>query len=421
MMDRRSDPWRPSVIVALLFAAQTINRADKIVLGLAATALMADLQLSAEQYGIVASSFYSLYAISGVVVGMTIAHRHRPRIILAFLLAAWSLAQLPIVFAASLATLIVSRVLLGVGEGNGTPTLVNACHEWFPPEKRNMPTAIVVVAGAMVGGLIAAPALSFVIDHHGWRASFAACAVAGGIVLVLWLLLARDGPYSGITTDARTHDTTHRTAFRHYANRTVLGCFMLCLCAEWIGSFMIAWLAPFMSLQLGLSRMQTGWWLSGVFLAMAAMALGGAAVSQAMLDRGFTSRAARAMLNGALMIAAVPCFVVAAYADDPRLRLAALALAVGLPQITFTLIPALLSAHFPAVHRNRLLHVFLASINIGALFSPWAAGRILDSAQADGWTTALLVNAGVALVGGIAAISLIRPAATGTHAQPHPP
>ena len=410
--------WRPWTTVALLFAAQTINRADKVVLGMAATAVMAELHLSAEQYGIVASSFYSLYAVAGLVVGLLFAHRYRPRIILAVLLAVWSLAQLPIVFAASFATLIASRALLGMGEGNGTPTLINACHEWFPAEKRNMPTAIVIVAGAMVGGLIAAPALSWVIDHFGWRAAFAACAVAGGVVLALWLLFGRDGPYSGIATRTHAQTSTPKAAFRHYANRTVVGNFILCLCAEWVGSFMIAWLAPFMSLQLGFTRMQTGWMLSGVFLAMAVLSVAVAALSQMMLTRGSSSRTARAIFNGALMIAAVPCFITAAYASDPYVRLVAVGLAVGLPQITFTLNPALLSAFFPAEHRNRLLHVFMASINLGALVSPWAAGRILDHAGPEGWTTALLVNAGVALLGGMAAIIFINPARSAGEQRP---
>lgn len=43
--------------VVMLFFVQTINRADKAVLGLAATAIMADLAMSPVRFGLVASSW----------------------------------------------------------------------------------------------------------------------------------------------------------------------------------------------------------------------------------------------------------------------------------------------------------------------------------------------------------------------------
>ena len=62
-------PQRPSkyawVIVLLLFVFMLINFADKAVIGLAAQPIMKDLELTPNQFGLVGSSFFFLYAVSG--------------------------------------------------------------------------------------------------------------------------------------------------------------------------------------------------------------------------------------------------------------------------------------------------------------------------------------------------------------------
>lgn len=406
------ESWRPWVVVALLFGAQTINRADKIVLGLAATAIMAELHISAAQYGLVASSFYTLYAAGGLLVGLLFAHRYRPRWILAVLMAAWALAQLPVIIGASFGALIASRMLLGIGEGNGTPTCINACHEWFPSDRRNMPTAIVVVVAASVGSLVSAPALSIIIQHYGWRAAFAVCALLGVAVLVLWLLLARDGPYVGIAArNAGEKTATPRAAgaLRYLRDPSVYGSFILGVCSDWVVGFSVAWLAPFLSLQLGYTRVQTGWLFSLIFLALAVLVLAVSAASQKLIRRGASTRVSRAVLNGVCLLIAVPCFVVAAFAGSAYIRLVAVGAAVGLPQITFSLNPPLLTEVFPPEHRNRLLHTVMAGLTVGSLISPWATGMLIEHAGKNGWTIALLLNGAITLIGAVAALVLINP------------
>ena len=49
-----------------------INFADKAVIGLAAQPIMKDLGLTPSQFGLVGSSFFFLYAVSGVVTGFIV-------------------------------------------------------------------------------------------------------------------------------------------------------------------------------------------------------------------------------------------------------------------------------------------------------------------------------------------------------------
>jgi MFS family permease len=249
--------------VGLLFLAQVLNYFDKTVLGIAATAIMTELGLTPRDYGLVASAFFSLYAVTGVAVAFIAAPRVRPRIIMAALLLVWSIAQLPIVFAASFTTLIGCRILLGMGEGAGTPTAVNACHEWFSPRERAIPTTLILF-GSQADSLLAAPALSYLIVGFGWRSAFLACGIGGFALFVLWVLLSRDGteaigapgtaPVSVAASGVRQRDL--------WRDGTVIGNLIAGFGAYWIVGFFVSWLPVLLHQRLALGTVAGGWVLS---------------------------------------------------------------------------------------------------------------------------------------------------------------
>ncbi len=57
-----------SVLVSFLSALGVINFADRAVIGLAGPAIIAELHLSAAQWGIVGSSFFLLFSLSSLVI-----------------------------------------------------------------------------------------------------------------------------------------------------------------------------------------------------------------------------------------------------------------------------------------------------------------------------------------------------------------
>ncbi len=67
--------------------------------------------------------------------------------------------------------LVVSRLLLGMGEGGGFPAATRAVAEWFPVTERATAMGI-INAGTAVGGVIAPPLLALIITHADWRAVF---------------------------------------------------------------------------------------------------------------------------------------------------------------------------------------------------------------------------------------------------------
>jgi len=103
-------------IVALLFLFMMINFADKVVIGLAGVPIMAELQLTPKQFGLVGSSFFILFSISAVVTGF-IVNRVRSKWVLMAMGLIWALVQFPMLGTVGIELLIACRIVLGAGEG----------------------------------------------------------------------------------------------------------------------------------------------------------------------------------------------------------------------------------------------------------------------------------------------------------------
>ena len=169
-------------IVGLVAAALFINYVDRGALPTAAHLIQDELGLSASQLGILFSAFFWTYSILQIPVGW-IAERYGAHRVLAAGLALWACATILVGFAHSFATLLLLRLLLGIGESAGFPSAGKLLAVAVPVESLGIANGIVAAgyqfgpaAGAWGGGLIMA--------HYGWRAAF---WVFGGLSL-LWLL-----------------------------------------------------------------------------------------------------------------------------------------------------------------------------------------------------------------------------------------
>src|SRR5882724_10238536 len=178
-------------MTALIFLFMLINFADKVVVGLAAQPIMAELKLSPEQFGLIGSSFFFLFALSAIVVGF-ITNRVKTQHTLLVMAIIWSLVQFPMLGTVSLEMLIACRIVLGAGEGPAAPVATHAIYKWFPDSLRGMPTAI-IAQGSALGVIVAVPALNWIIVHYSWHWAFAALGIVGLGWVVLWLIFGREG------------------------------------------------------------------------------------------------------------------------------------------------------------------------------------------------------------------------------------
>ena len=170
-----------SALVALLGIAVFFNYVDRGAIGIAAPLMTAELKLRPEAFGLVVSAFFWVYAPVQLLVGWLVDRFNVYRLMAAGVIL-WAAGTLLTGFAAGFGSLLLLRILLGVGETIAFPGGSKIITRHVPSERRGMANAVLALgialgpaAGTLAGGLILA--------SFGWRAIF----FAFGIVTLLWL------------------------------------------------------------------------------------------------------------------------------------------------------------------------------------------------------------------------------------------
>src|ERR1700733_11236280 len=106
---------RAYAVLIMLFLVQTLNLFDKLVFGLSAVPMMKELSLTPKEFGLIGSSFFLLFSLSGILVGLFVVGRVPAKWIIFTLAAIWAATQIPIFFTSSVAVLVICRIILGAG------------------------------------------------------------------------------------------------------------------------------------------------------------------------------------------------------------------------------------------------------------------------------------------------------------------
>jgi MFS family permease len=182
----------PGASMAVLFLVMAFNYMDRAVISVLLEPISRDLALSDSALGLLAGlPFAVLYALMGLPFARVADVGNRTTLIAAAV-ATWSLATAACGLAMGFTSLFLLRVLVGIGEGAGTPATHSALADNLPNEKRAFGAGLFVVAAA-VGQLFGMAGGGLVADHFGWRVAFAVIGLPGLIVaaLVLWLVPER--------------------------------------------------------------------------------------------------------------------------------------------------------------------------------------------------------------------------------------
>ena len=409
----RPDGPRAWSIAALLFCFSIVNYLDKLVMGLAGVPIMQEFHLSPSQYGALGSSFYALYAVSGLLIGLLAVQRLSTKWLLTALVLIWTIAQFPIVFGSTLFALYAGRILLGVGEGPATPSAYHALYGWFSNTKRNLPTSL-LLAGIGTGFLAGSPLLTAVIAGWGWRTGFLACGISGAAWMIAWAVLGADGPLN--RPAAADEQVMGRVPWgRFWSDATVVANLVLAGCCYWMTGLSITWLAPYLQIGLGYSPRDTGWLVSIILGSQVVVQVALSFLSQRMLAAGWSSRISRGVVTGSAVVVAGLALVLATVVAGAALRVGLLAAAFTLPQVAFVIGPAIVAEVAPPSQRGTALLVTYSVITVTGLLAPIVTGWVVEAASGAvlvGYTNALWLTAGILVFGGIWGIARLDPEAT---------
>lgn len=171
----------PGRLVLLVSTALFINYVDRGNLATAAPLIQDQLHLSATQLGILGSAFYYAYVPAQPLVGW-LGERYGAHRLLAAGVAIWSVATLLTGFVGAFISLLLLRLMLGLGESAGFPCVSKLVAVAVPTNRIGMANGVIAFA-YLVGPAFGTTLGGTLMSYVGWRPVF----VLFGALSLLWL------------------------------------------------------------------------------------------------------------------------------------------------------------------------------------------------------------------------------------------
>ena len=187
--------WAPCLGMLLL---SLLSYADRSVLAILSPTILADLHMSATQYGWAIAAFSYCYMLANPIWGFAI-DRKGVWVTILVAVVLWSLASGAHAFMYGVGAMCVCRGVLGFGEGATFPAGLATVAETMPVEKRSFALGL-SYSGGSLGAMLAPLAITPIAVRYGWRATFVLTSVLGLCWVVLWVVMRRFGLYRAAHT-----------------------------------------------------------------------------------------------------------------------------------------------------------------------------------------------------------------------------
>jgi ACS family hexuronate transporter-like MFS transporter len=321
-------------IAGLLCLATTLNYLDRQALSVLANTIQHDLGLTVVQYSWITSSFLLSYTVMYLVSGR-IVDRLGSRRGLTIAVSGWSVANMLHGLARGALQLSAFRFLLGVFESANWPACVKAVAEWFPMRERALGMGM-FNSGAALGGAIAAPLVSVVALHFGWRQAFVVTGALGFFWVVLWAVL-----YDSPATHRRLSDAERalilqgenqeaesggsvplRTLMRM---RETWGCVAVRIFTDPVTYFLFFWIPKYLQDRHGFSLAALGFYVWIPYLASSVGAVFGGALPYKLVKRGWSVNRARKTTMLVDSVFMLVCYLALLRVDSPVVVVACIA------------------------------------------------------------------------------------------------
>ncbi len=173
--------------LAVLFLVNVLNFYDRQALSAILEPLRHEFQLSDTQLGGLITLFTVVFAVAGLPLGRLADTRSR-RSLLAGGIAVWTGLTALAGVASSYATLLATRLGVGIGEAVCTPAAASWIGDLVPPTRRARAMAMFMMA-VPIGGMLSFAISGPVAQAHGWRTAMVLAAIPGLVLVpaVWWL------------------------------------------------------------------------------------------------------------------------------------------------------------------------------------------------------------------------------------------
>jgi len=400
-----------TTVLVLLCVMYAITYIDRVNVSTAASVFKKDLHLTNAQVGLVFSAFAYPYLILQIIGGW-ISDRFGARLTLTVSAIIWATATLFTGLVGGLASMLVARVMLGLGEGATFPTATRAMSDWTPEGKRGFAQGI-THSSARLGNALTPPLVAWLIALVTWRGSFLLLGIVSLAWAAVWLWYFRDDPgkHRGITPAEL--EVLPRYALRKQRDpvpwprltRRMLPVTAVYFCYAWTLWLYLAWIPLFFLHSYNLDLKTSALFSGGVFFGgVVGDALGGI-VSDHIFRKTHDLNRARRDLVVFGFLCSLAFMVPILFLHNVRWAALCLSLAFFFSEFTIGpmwAIPMDIAPRFSG-SASGLMNTGSA---LAAIISPLVFGYVID--KTGNWELPFLGSIGLLLIGSVLAF-LMKP------------
>ncbi|KQU19210.1 hypothetical protein ASG65_24795 [Bacillus sp. Leaf13] len=382
-----STPKYSWIILLFVVFNAMINQIDKILIGLVSVPLMKELDLSASQWGLVGSSFYLFFTLTSILIG-GMADSRNPKKLLFWMSIIWLTVQFSTPFISSFSLLILTRMILGAGEGPASPVVTTMLGKWFPKHRHGISYAAVLF-GTMMGPAIAAPLLISMIDKYGWQSPFVTMGIVGLIWLGFWFFYGKASPQEiGLPSfDQVEKHSFSKVSWRQFIPHLFSKNYILLVlaggCAYWLVSVQSVWYPAYFSTVQQFSGQKLKLAVTLPFLFAAFSQFGFAMLSDWLYRKTGDIRKARVNLASFMMILSAICLYLGSVVSSSSISILCFTLAPGLGGVTLSLTPSILMDLFSPQNIGKAQGAYIALSNMGSMIAPLVFGYLIQYAATE--------------------------------------
>jgi MFS family permease len=394
----------PVGLVVMLSLALMINYIDRGAIATAAPLLQQELSLSPSEIGWVLAVFYWAYAPMQPVMGW-LADRIGPALIMAVGLALWSLATAATGLVFGLTSLVILRLVMGVGEAAFYPSALSLLSRNVPATQRARATATMQF-GAVVGPALGTLVGGMIMQAYGWRAMF----VVMGSLSLAWLLFWRKRvsaeraavAAAPVEHGPRRDDPPYWLILRQ---RALWGGMMGTFCSNYAFYFVFSWLPLYLFTERGLSITHMTLATTAFYVADATSILMVGYLLDSWVKRGASFNRAYKTALGLSAGGVGLCLIASSLATGVVAAFALLLLTGIMDGFNSPSNPSVTQTFAGPRATGRWMGIQNAVGNVAGMTAPVVTGYLVESS--GHYTSALVVAGGVALCGLIAWLVIV--------------
>lgn len=361
---------------------------DRVCIGQAEQSIREELGLNKEQMAWVFMAFTLAYCLFEVPTGHW-GDRHGSRSVITRIVFWWSAFTALTGAGMGLISLVAIRFLFGAGEAGAYPNTARVVTRWFPPNERGRVRGAITTI-SFLGGAIAPVLAAWLIEHVGWRMTFAVFGACGVAWAVAFYRSFRDDPAEHPAINAAELEKIgpwfgHASPGEHLSipwrsvltspNVWLMGTIMM-VCAT-LFYMQFQWYPTYLKEARKQTEQSSGWMTGAVMMGGALGSLFGGLLADAVLrlwtDRKWTRRLCGA---GALFCSAL-CVLGVRHSDSAVVATACNAAALFFVQVS---IPTWWSvvAEISGRHGASMFGLMNSMGAVGLMATTFLAGRFVD-------------------------------------------